>query len=197
MSFDQTNAGERAESGGRRELRGLWFDRRPLGVAKTSGAFVWLAFILFPAVNAVAKHGTTLDRTLTIAAAVAFSATYIALILAWRSRYADRILPALFVILIALATALTLSDGSSWGFLFTYCAACAGLISPRFGFAGVIGCAVLAGVTAGGGLGGEHTGHRLPPARDAGSSESQRRAGPGAGRACANGRRRGARALRP
>jgi two-component system sensor histidine kinase DesK len=66
----------------------------------------------------------------------------------------------LFVVLVALATALTLSDGGSWGFLFTYCAASAGLISARLGMAGVVGCAVLAGVTSavGGANGGQVVG---------------------------------------
>jgi two-component system, NarL family, sensor histidine kinase DesK len=139
------------------ELRGLWFDGRPRGFAKRTGMFVWLAFILFPAVNAAAKHGTTLGHGLTVAGAVAFVASYIAVVMMWRHRHADRALPLLFLLLVALATALTLSDGNSWGFLFTYCAACAGLITPRFGFAGVIGCAVLAGVTSavGGASGGQ------------------------------------------
>jgi two-component system, NarL family, sensor histidine kinase DesK len=145
----------RPDSAGRGELRALWFDGPPRGVARTTGAFVWLAFILFPAVNAVARHGTTLGRGLTIAGAVAFVTIYIALVLMWRHRHADRVVLVLFAGLVGIATALTLSDGSSWGFLFTYCAACAGLISPRFGFAGVLGCAVLAGVTSSvGGAGG-------------------------------------------
>ncbi len=138
-------------------VRGLWFYGRPRGVARTTGAFVWLAFILFPAVNAFAKHGSALRHGLTIAGAVAFVASYIALVLMWRHRHAHRVLPVLFVLLVAIATALTLSDGASWGFLFTYCAACAGLISARFGFAGVLACAVLAGVTSavGGANGGQ------------------------------------------
>jgi two-component system sensor histidine kinase DesK len=109
---------------------------------------VWLAFILFPAVNAVAQHGTPIHHALTIAGAVAFVLVYIALVLIWRRRFADRMLPALFVLLIAVATALTIGDGGGWAFLFTYCAACAGLISRRFGFAGVIFCCVMAGVTS-------------------------------------------------
>jgi two-component system sensor histidine kinase DesK len=66
----------------------------------------------------------------------------------------------LFTLLIAIASALTLGDGGGWGFLFTYCAACAGLISTRFGFAGVIACAALAGVTSavGGASGGSSIG---------------------------------------
>jgi two-component system sensor histidine kinase DesK len=92
--------------------------------------------------------------------AAVFVAGYIAFVLLWRSRHADRVLPALFVLLVAIATALTISDGASWGFLFTYCAACAGLNSRRFGFAGVLVCALLAGVTSpiGGANGGQAIG---------------------------------------
>jgi len=139
-------------------VRGLWFDRRPRGIAQYTGAFVWLAFILFPAINAVAKHGTAIHHALTIAGAVAFVATYIALIVIWRQNcHATRIVVALFLVLVADAIALTLGDGSGWAFLFTYCAACAGLLSARIGFAGVIACAALAGVTAAaaGGSGGQ------------------------------------------
>ncbi len=137
--------------------RGLWFSRGPRGTAQTTGAFVWLAFILFPAVNAFAKRGTALHHALTITGAVLFVVTYIALVSIWRWRYADRALPVLFAILLALAAALTLSDGTSWGFLFTYCAASAGLISRRFGFGAVVACSVLAGVTSalGGASGGQ------------------------------------------
>ena len=137
--------------------RGLWFDGRPLGAARMSGAFVWLAFIVFPAVNAFAKHGTALRHGLTIAGAVVFVIVYITMVLTWRRRSADRALPALFLLMVAIAVALTLSDGGSWGFLFTYCAACAGLISTRWGMPGVLALAALAGITSavGGANGGQ------------------------------------------
>jgi two-component system, NarL family, sensor histidine kinase DesK len=139
------------------ERRGLWFQSRPRGIASRTGALIWLAFILFPAINAFAKRQTSLHHALTIAGAVAFVAVYIAIVLLWRQRSADRLLPALFIGLVAIASALTLSDGGSWGFLFTYCAAAAGLISSRFGLIGVVSCAALAGVTSaiGGANGGQ------------------------------------------
>ena len=148
------------ETAGESAVRGLWIGRRPLGVAQTTGAFIWLGFIAYPAVNAFARHGTTLHRSLTIAGAAAFVVAYVALILIWRQRYADRALPALFALLVALAIALTVGDGGGWGFLFTYCAACAGLISPRFGFAAVMACAGLAALTTlvGGSSGGNAIG---------------------------------------
>jgi two-component system sensor histidine kinase DesK len=138
------------------DRRGLWFDGRPRGFARHTAAFIWLGFILFPAITAVAKHQSALNHALTIAGAVAFVALYIALVLLWRRR-SDRLLPYLFVALVAIASAMTLSDGGSWGFLFTYCAATAGLISSRFGVIGVVSCAVLAGVTSaiGGANGGQ------------------------------------------
>ena len=131
------------------EPRGLWYGRRPRGVAQYTGAFIWLAFIAFPAINAVTRHGTTpIHHALTLAGAAVFVVTYITLVVTWRRRASDRVLPLLFVLLVAITCALTLGDGSGWGFLFTYCAACAGLISARYGFGGVIACAALAGVTS-------------------------------------------------
>ena len=160
MSSAELRAGERSDDQERKTVRGLWFDGRPRGIARSTGAFVWLAFILFPAINAIGRHGSALAHGLTIGGAVVFVATYIALVLLWRTRHADRILPALFVVLVAISIALTLSNGNAWGFLFTYCAACAGLISVRFGFAGVVACTVLAGVTSavGGASGGQVVG---------------------------------------
>src|SRR5947207_11873280 len=93
------------------DRRGLWFDGRPRGFASHTGAFIWLAFILFPAVNAIAKHQSALDHGLTIAASVAFVAVYIALVLLWRKHDADRLLPFLFTALVAIASALTINDG--------------------------------------------------------------------------------------
>ncbi len=140
-----------------RPMRGLWFEGRPRGAARMSAAFIWLAFIIFPVVTAFAKHGTAVAHGLTIGGAVVFVIAYITLVMVWRRRHADRARLALFALLVAIATALTLSDGSSWGFLFTYCAACAGLISTRWGMAGVLGCAGLAGIASsvGGANGGQ------------------------------------------
>jgi len=141
-------------------VRGLWFDARPRGFAKNTGALIWLAFIAFPAVNAIARHGSALAHALTLAGALVFVAAYLGLVLLWRRRSADLILPLLFVVLVGIAIALTLSNGNSWGFLFTYCAACAGLISTRYGLAAVLSCAALAGVSSaiGGANGGQVVG---------------------------------------
>jgi two-component system sensor histidine kinase DesK len=138
-------------------MRGLWLDGRPRGWAQRTGAFIWLAFIVWPAIDAFGGHGTAFRHGLTIAGAVVFVVVYIVLVLSWRQRRGDRILPALFAAIVGIATALTLSDGQNWGFLFTYCAACGGLIATRFGMATVLACAGLAGVTSsvGGANGGQ------------------------------------------
>ena len=49
------------------------------------------------------SRGTALHHTLAVVGAVAFVAIYIALVLCWRHRRAERLLPALFVALLAIA----------------------------------------------------------------------------------------------
>jgi hypothetical protein len=40
---------------------------------------------------------------------------------------------------LAIATVLTVADRPSWGFLFTYCAACVALVAPSpYGFSAVL-----------------------------------------------------------
>lgn len=109
-------------------------------------AFIWLGFILFPLVNAFADQGATVSHALAVLGALIFVAGYVGLVLSARARRRDRIVPALFLVLVAVACALTLADRSSWAFLFIYCAACAAFVAtPALGFASVIFCAVLAG----------------------------------------------------
>jgi hypothetical protein len=128
--------------------------------------FIWLLFIVFPLINAIGKRGPALRHGLVIAGAAAFVAAYVALVLIWRQRRSD-VTPWLPVgILVAVASALTFAEGSSWGFLFTYCAACMALVSPSpAGFVGVLLCAALAagGSSISGRVGAPHW--DLPPAR--------------------------------
>jgi two-component system, NarL family, sensor histidine kinase DesK len=147
------------DESGQSAVQGLWFGRRPRGAAQVGGALIWLAFIIFPAVNALTRPGSAVHRGLVIAGAVGFVAAYTALVLTWRQRATDRVLLPLFLLLLAIAIALTLGDGGNWGFLFTYCAACAGLISTRYGFASVVLCTVLAGVTSA--VGGANSGSTI------------------------------------
>ncbi len=78
----------------------------------------------------------------------------------WRARLEERAVILLMVMLL-VAAGLTLFQDSGWGFLFTYCAACAGLIgSASAGFFAVLLCAVAAGACTaiGGGSGGSALG---------------------------------------
>jgi two-component system sensor histidine kinase DesK len=134
-------------------------DRDSRGTAQHVGAFVWLILIVFPMVEALTSRRTPVDRALTVAGAVVFAVVYVAMVLSWRGRRAGRILPVLFVALIAMAAALTLYDGGGWGFLFTYCAAGAGLIFRRFGSVAVLACSVLAAVTSA--VGGASAGNAI------------------------------------
>jgi two-component system sensor histidine kinase DesK len=142
-------------------MRSPWTDFPRREHLRVGGALVWLAFILFPLGAAVAKHAPVLHRVLTIAGAAVFVGAYIALVFLWRERRSVREGPsrlevALFVVLLAVAAALTVAEAASWGFLFTYCAACAAMIAPpSLGFLPVGTCVLLAGaLSAAGGASG-------------------------------------------
>jgi two-component system sensor histidine kinase DesK len=112
---------------------------------RVSMGLIWFAFILFPLVNAVTNHGSAVRHVLTIAGAAAFVSAYLAIVLVWRRTrtVTTTVLP--FALMVACASALTLGDRSGWAFLFTYSAACAGLLSSaRLGFYGVATCTALA-----------------------------------------------------
>ncbi len=120
---------------------------------------IWLAFIIFPLVDAVANSGPALGHVLAIVGAAVFAGVYAWLIFQWRVNAGrpTRLALVLFVVLLAVATALTVADDPGWGFLFTYCAACTWLVAgPPLGFYGVLVCVVLAGAATlvGGGNGG-------------------------------------------
>jgi two-component system sensor histidine kinase DesK len=136
--------------------RGPWGQWRSGRGVRLGTALIWLGFVVFPVVNAFTNRGSALRHVLAISGALTFVAAYVALIVCWRSKRKARLAPALFVVLIAVATALTLGDRPGWGFLFIYCAACTALIAaPAIGFASVVGFSVLAGgVSALGGASG-------------------------------------------
>ena len=128
--------------------------RNPHAVRATA-AIVWLAFIVFPLANAFGKKGTELEEFLVIAGAAVFVGLYVYLVLHWRGQRRTPIPIVVFVAMLAISAALTIFQGSGWGFLFTYCAACSALV-PAAGFSGVAACTVLAGVCSA--LGGANGG---------------------------------------
>jgi two-component system, NarL family, sensor histidine kinase DesK len=127
--------------------------RNPRGI-RAVAAIVWLAFIFFPLGNAIGKKGTALEQILVIAGAAVFVACYVILVMHWRGQPRAPTPLLLFAVMLAVSAALTIFQASGWGFLFTYCAACAALVASA-GFWAVVACAVLSGVcTALGGADG-------------------------------------------
>src|SRR5205823_2495273 len=124
------------------------YRRSPRGV-RLLAAFVWLLFIVFPLINAIGKRGPGLGHGLVIGGAAVFVVTYVTLVMRWRHPQDPRVPRLLFALLLGLAVALTISQASGWGFLFTYCAAGAAMVAPeRLAFYGVALCSILAGVTS-------------------------------------------------
>ena len=133
-----------------------------LGRARLLGLGVWLLFIFVPVVTAITNTGSTSEHILALAGAVIFSVAYVLVVMTWFEASAQWRTLALAGVMVALAVLLTLADRPGWGFLFTYCAACIGLITPsELGMPAVIGCAALAFVTtvAAGGGGGAGAGY--------------------------------------
>ena len=129
-------------------------DRRNPHAMRAVAGIVWLAFIVFPLGNAIGKKGTPLEEILVIAGATVFVAAYVVLVLHWRGHPRTPTPLLVFALMLAVSAALTIGQASGWGFLFTYCAACAALVTAA-GFWAVVTCAVLAGVcTAIGGADG-------------------------------------------
>ena len=129
----------------RRPFAGSPMESRNPHAVRAVAAIVWLAFIVFPLANAIGKKGTPLEEVLVIAGAAVFVAAYVVLVLQWRNHPRTPMPLLLFGVMLAVSAALTIWQASGWGFLFTYCAACAALVTAG-GFWGVVACAVLAGV---------------------------------------------------
>ncbi|MGI8714334.1 MAG: sensor histidine kinase [Solirubrobacteraceae bacterium] len=117
---------------------------------------VWLGFIVAPVLDALTNTGPALGHWLALGGAVAFSASYVWLVFIWIEHDARRRGYALSGFQLALAIALTLADRPSWGFLFSYCAACIALVTPSpWGFSAVLAVtAVAVGATLLGGANG-------------------------------------------
>jgi two-component system sensor histidine kinase DesK len=98
--------------------------------ARIAILLIWVAFIVFPVIDAIAGGGGEPAHALAIAGAVLFTAGYVWLTLAWIDLPETRLTYGLCVGVGAIAAALTVGIDPSWVFLFTYVAACAGLIVP-------------------------------------------------------------------
>ncbi len=130
-------------------LIGTVFARRSPGGIRVFAALIWLAFIVFPLLDAVGKREPFVKHALIIGGAALFVAVYVSMVMTWRGKRTTRLTVGLFVVLLAVACLLTLTQDSTWGFLFTYCAACAALVAPEgTGAYAVALCSTLAGGTS-------------------------------------------------
>jgi two-component system sensor histidine kinase DesK len=138
-----------------------WVDGPPRGRFGPAAALVWLAFIVFPLIDAVTNKGPVVGHVLAIVGAALFVVIYVWLVMHAFGARQSRLTYAMCGVMVLLAILLTVLDRPSWGFLFTYAAACAAVIVPsRLGYPAVISLTVLAaaahligGGTAGGAFG--------------------------------------------
>jgi two-component system sensor histidine kinase DesK len=125
------------------------------------GALVWVAFIVFPVFNSITTGGPEPAHALSIAGASLFTGIYVWLVISWVDLPETRRAYVLCLAMLGIAIALTVGVAFSWAFLFSYVAACAGLIVPAsYGFTAVvvtaaigIGSALIGGTDSGGAIG--------------------------------------------
>jgi two-component system sensor histidine kinase DesK len=130
-------------------LSGSLFYRSSPGGIRLFAALIWLGFIVFPLIDAIGERGPVVRHGLIIGGAALFVAAYVSMVMTWRHARSSRLSLVLFFVLLAVACALTLAQSASWGFLFTYCAACAALVAPAgFGAYAVGLCSGLAALTS-------------------------------------------------
>jgi two-component system sensor histidine kinase DesK len=134
-----------------REIRRL--HGRPPSRGRQFAALIWIGFILAPILDALTDTGPALGHWLSLAGAVAFSASYVWLVFSWIDEEARRRSYMVSAFQLALAIALVVGDRPSWGYLFSYCAACVAMVAPSpYGFPAVMAyTAVSVAVTALGG----------------------------------------------
>jgi two-component system, NarL family, sensor histidine kinase DesK len=158
LSERETN--ERPDSGWG---RGPWGPGGSPGV-QLGSALIWLLFIIFPLADAIGSSAPLGRHLLAIFGAIVFVVAYVMLVHRWQETHGGPVTSPLLLTLLVVASVLTIVDGAGWGFLFTYCAACAGFSRPQslgFGMV-VVSAALAAGTTliAGGhGSGGDAIGY--------------------------------------
>jgi two-component system, NarL family, sensor histidine kinase DesK len=133
---------------------------------RTVAVLIWLAFVIFPIVDAVASPGSAGRRVLTTLCAVAFIAGYCVLVLSFRSALMRERGPhwpqtAVLAGMMAVAALMTLAFQPSWAYLFCYCAGCSALLatdSMAFGAVALSGALAYAVPVAAGGDSGNALG---------------------------------------
>ena len=106
---------------------------------------IWVAFVVFPLVDAITDSRAQPGYGLAITGAGLFTAGYVWLCLAWTDLPETPMAYGVTVALTTIAVALTVGIDPTWGFLLTYVAASAALIVPSpHGAAAVLAVAVIA-----------------------------------------------------
>jgi two-component system, NarL family, sensor histidine kinase DesK len=122
-----------------------WLRSQPRFKTRFGAAVVWLAFIVFPLIDAIQNRGPEATHLAAIAGTAVFVAIYVWLVLISFAEQPPLLPFVLVAILVLDAGALTLVDRPGWAFLFTYCAACMVLVAPpSMTFAAVLGCSAAA-----------------------------------------------------
>jgi two-component system sensor histidine kinase DesK len=140
---------------------GWWLRGHPMPRMRVGAAIIWIGFIAAPIADGVTNADHGLGHWAVLAASVAFSATYMWLVFSWFDTGHNPRSWALAVFQVSLATALTVADRPSWGYLYSYTAGCAALVAPSpYGFPAVlaqtalsIGATSIGGANAGTALG--------------------------------------------
>jgi len=126
-----------------------WEGGAPPARGRAVVLLVWLAFIVAPLLDAIFRPEHGLTHGLVIAAALTFSALYVWLVLTWFDPGTRRTAAILSIAMLLLAVGLTALDRTSWGYLFSYTAACTALTAPRgWSFPAAFGNAALAVVVS-------------------------------------------------
>jgi two-component system, NarL family, sensor histidine kinase DesK len=116
------------------------------GARRYIGAAVGMLWLLIPIVDLFQSHPPAAHVVLGVAGFVAFIWLYLARAMRWPST--DREAIVTVVAMATVATVLTLAERSTWGLLFVYTAAAAGLRLPhRLDAGAVAGCTVLCAAT--------------------------------------------------
>jgi two-component system, NarL family, sensor histidine kinase DesK len=122
-------------------LRDRYRGRTPLGRLRM---LIWLVFIAIPLINAITSDTTGAAKALTIVAAVAFVAVFIAVATVDRKPLPDPLAFAAMAFLLGVATALTVLDRESWATLFVYTVAVGAMcLRPPLAFQGVLLCTAV------------------------------------------------------
>ena len=69
------------------------FSRSSSGGVRMFAALVWLAFIVFPLIDAIGKRGPVVRHGLAIGGAAVFVAAYVSMVMTWRGRLIRSVVP--------------------------------------------------------------------------------------------------------